>query len=267
MLNRNLFSSATRTVMMVALFLIAGSSVASADEQSFRPGEYESIQGVASFERRSTVVSLDYCEGDSCVTPKVYWALMIQSGHSKYQLNQIFAEGSVDAPEHVELGSVIIRPGTHLSLEARVDVVTRDYVILSSPRKINFIMDLTELPSRQDFYGWTCHSLGEAKPLYVDIIQISREGEYTMRIQSVGETDQDPAQTLAEFDQVKFVRTDDVVNFAGSAHRINAELVIDYRGGKFNDFESSLMVTHSLLANRGRLPVETTMRLACNPTR
>jgi hypothetical protein len=255
--------------MLAAFVMIAGASVASADELSLQTPHYSKISGVAHFERHHTVIPLTYCNAVDCIRAKPYWAMVVQAGSSRYELNQVFNEGSERAPEAVRVGSVVIRPGSRVVVQGHVDVITRDYAVISDIQKIDVVMD-EELRSQEagaPFFGWTCHSIGETHPVYVDVTQVSRNGGYAMKILSDTGTEQEGLRTVANFGEVRLSMTDESIAFEGSTHRVSAQLAIDQRAGRINDLDSMLHMTNEFQTIDREFPVHTTVRLACNRTR
>ncbi|MGK5082387.1 hypothetical protein WDW37_03700 [Bdellovibrionota bacterium FG-1] len=239
------------------LFGVLFPLVTFADSRPFQVadnGEYIQIRGTASFEARQTVIPLVYCDDDAkdnafvCPHTQTYWALNIESGGVHYEVDQVFAKGSMAAPQFVELQSVMVRSGARLLVEGRVNALSRGYGILSDLRKVELVMDQPMGLTRKSFggaeslsfYGWTCHSLGAAHPLYVDVIQVSRKGGYEMRIQGWDSQFPGTVSMLAIFEGVQLANRTGILQFQGLASGSIAVLAIDERGGRINDLDSTL---------------------------
>jgi hypothetical protein len=223
--------------------------------------ELTRVTGTVGFERRFTIVPLAICEkGTPCPESKPYWVLTVKGGGMLYEVDQTFSEGSIVAPASVEFQSVILQPGDRISLEGQVRELTRGLAQITQVRSVALI-------PRPAFFGWTCHTLStHAQRLYVDVIQISRQGGFNMRIQSPGETGADPIQTLASFTDVSLRMGTDRIEFQGGTHALSAALSIDQsEASQMNDFISVLRITERGLASSS--PVESRIELACNPTR
>lgn len=133
MLKQSLFS-------LVLVVGMAMSGVAGAQEESDVTA-YQTVRGVVSFERHSTLIPLSYCEGETCAGAQPYWAVVIHSDEAEFEINRMYAKGSAEAPESIQLESVVVRPGTQLELEARVSPMTRSRSVITDLRKVNVCMD------------------------------------------------------------------------------------------------------------------------------
>jgi hypothetical protein len=242
-------------------------ALAQVDPLAPGPGDYTTVTGTAAFERHQTWVPLAHCDDEgeeNCVRAKPYWSLVLHSTGIRYELAQMFAEGSAEAPESIELASTVIRPGSQLAITARVQLISRSYGVLTDVKAVNIVMDTRVRPP---FYGWSCHSLELPRPIYVDVFLNMGEHRYSMRVLSAGDTPDQPLRTIASFHRVSLDIQGGVIRFSGATRRFVAELSIDKRDGRVRDLDSLLRVNRTILSGRAGLPLETLVRLACNPTR
>lgn len=257
------------SAIMATLAVTAGAQIASADGQSSETGNYTSVSGTARFERRHTVTPL-FCSFDGCIKPKTYWSLVVQAGGARYEFDKEYAEGQETAPESIQVGAVVVRPGTHLVVVAHVEVVSREYAILSDVQSVRVDMDeRAEFSSLEGapFFGWTCRSVGEPRPVYVDVEQISRGGDYSMRVMSETGDGETSLRTIAAFGHVSLLVTEAAINFAGTTQQIHGELDIDQRGGRLNNLDSVLRLSGQVHATDVNAPIETSVKLVCDRTR
>jgi hypothetical protein len=255
------FHTVVATVFMIACGSFSG-SIARADDQGLQVGQYSTITGNAVFEQHHTLLPLAICDdGQACAQTRSYWMLVIQSGHSRYEINQPFGKGSEVAPDSFVLNEIVVRQGSRLRMDAKVDVVSRDYAILSDVRNVNVIMDMAT-----PFFGWTCKSVGESAPIYVDIAQIEHNGNYSMRILSAAGSEDHTVQTVAAFKDVQLSMSDEAIDFAASTQRVVAELAIDQRGGRVSNLDSVLKISNTM-TRADQVSLETTVHLSCNRTR
>jgi hypothetical protein len=242
-------------------------AVASADEPDFLEGDYVQLSGSASFVLRHSVRRL----GDAkqhCIPAKSYWALTVQGGGIRYELNRFFAEGSNIAPESVEMDGVVIRPGSYISMQARVQVASRGYVLVSDPHNISAQMDPVDpSPSKPPFYGWACQSTAGQRQIYVDVVQVSREREYSMQVLTQGGSPRSELRTLASFGKVNLKMDSRSVQFAANHPRISVNLAIDQTANRLVDFESLLTLTGEVDTLDRSVPIRSQVPLICNPTR
>lgn len=255
----------TSVFALMVLILIGGARLASADAPDSQPDSVTTISGSVSFEKHHLLNPLSFCNQDGCSHPKPYWALVVESGTSKYILNKPFDEGTETAPEFIEVNSVVLRPGAHVEIQARVDVVSRDYAVFSDIQRINVVMDASNVASAP-FFGWTCHSVGETHPVYVDVMQVSRNGDYSMRVLG-SNGDASGVRNFVSFGQVSLNMTAASIEFEGAAHQITALLAIDQHNGRLGELDSLLSMTSELPPVDLHAPIQTQFRLVCSRTR
>ena len=109
------------------------------------------VKGKATFERRATIVPLDdgsqgqnglmMCESTFCSKSEPYWVLIVTQDKVKYELEEMFNLGSETPPESVLVSGSIIRPGTRITLEGRIQLVTPGYATIRDIRRIDVEMD------------------------------------------------------------------------------------------------------------------------------
>jgi hypothetical protein len=245
-------------VGIFAGIMIASGSVARAEDL----GELRTVSGEATFIRHRTVTP-QYCTESGCLKGKTYWALSVRSGGVRYELDQILSEGEDSEPDTVTVGGVVVHQGVHVSITARTSMVNRSFVLLSDLREI-VILDRGVLP--MPFVGWTCQSVGEAQPVYVDVYQASRDGDYSMRVQSVSLGEDNP-RTVASFDAVNVAIGQSDVRFVGADKRVQMDLTIDARGGEASEKDSLLKVVARAPSYGTSFPVESSVKLLCGRTR
>jgi hypothetical protein len=232
-----------------------------------------SVAGQASFIKHRTLTPL-YCPdyrpdntgSEGCLRTQSYWALSIQDGPVRYELDQILAEGEEQQPDSIMIGGVLVRPGVSVSVKARATPVTRSFSLLTDLQEI-LILDRAE--ESAPFFGWTCESVGESQPVYVDVFQNSRDEEYSMRVQTMVPGESSP-RTLASLDSVSAELTDLHIRFSGVDQHLEADLAIDSQGGLQSRRDSVLKITTRIpSADLGyvEVPVEAAVKLVCGRTR
>ena len=109
------------------------------------------VKGKVSFERRATIVPLGdvqggqesqmMCENAICAKSEPYWVLVILQDKVKYELQEMFNLGSESPPESVLVSGAIIRPGTQITLEGRIQLIAPGYATIRDIRRIDVEMD------------------------------------------------------------------------------------------------------------------------------
>jgi hypothetical protein len=267
--------------VMLALWAIAGSAESvRADGPTF-----STVAGIARFERHNTLTP-QLCNEDGCIKPQPYWSLVLAAGGTRYELNRPFDVGREDAPESIELNSVVIRPGTRVQLQAHVDVINRSYSILSNVRSVRVAMDMRDGPFEllerdldldlreiegSPFFGWTCRSTSESRPVYVDVVQVARGSSYAMRIVTESGSDEPGFHTLAAFDRVALTMNSQKIGFTGDSRGLHAELDIDQSNGRIGPLDSTLRLSgepvHTGISLPVEVPVSRSVQLICDRTR
>jgi hypothetical protein len=219
------------------------------------------VSGIVQFEKRRTLTP-QICTNEGCVKPQPYWAVVLADAGARYELDQAFDIGRDSRPDSVDLDNVELRPGLEVAVEGQVDVLNREYSIVSDVRNVEIIRLIDSTLEGAPFFGWTCRSQGEALPMYVDVEQVSRSGGYAMRV--LAETDDSSRipHTVASFNQVTFRLEDAALHFHGAASDSSAELSIDQSSGRLDALNSVL----ELRAPR-EYPSGKTVQLVCDRTR
>ena len=109
------------------------------------------VKGKVTFERRATIVPLDdgsqgqnglmMCENTFCSKSEPYWVVIVTQDKVKYEVEEMFNLGSETPPESVLVSGSIIRPGTRITLEGRIQLVTPGYATIRDIRRIDVEMD------------------------------------------------------------------------------------------------------------------------------
>lgn len=140
----------TASALGVAFMLTATGPDAAASDTARHPWINAQFSGQVDFERRSTVVPMDgvgamyVCGGDSglpCETSKPYWVVVIHDRYVDYEIAKIYNMGEKSAPEDVEIAGVVVRPGTQIEVEAVVEPIFSDYVIVREVTRAGIRMD------------------------------------------------------------------------------------------------------------------------------
>lgn len=256
---------------IIAAILVFGALVAT--DARAEPSDFVSVSGQASFVKHRTLTP-QYCPdyrpdnsgSEGCLRTRTYWALSVQAGPVRYELDQILAEGEEQVPEAIVIGGVWVRVGVSLSVKARATVVSRSFSILTDLQEV-LILDRSE--ESVPYFGWTCESVGEGQPVYVDVFQNSREAEYSMRVQTMVPGESNP-RTLASLEGVSAELTDLLIRFSGADHHIEADLAITSQGELQSGRDSLLRLTTRIpTLGRGspEVPVEAAIHLVCGRTR
>jgi hypothetical protein len=267
-------------ILGLAAMAVGGTAFGAGASWSDSAEELLTVSGTSSFVRRSTLIP-QYCPGEpaqntganGCLKSRPYWALAIDARGMRYELDQVFAEGSESEPEAIEVGGVSVRSGVRISVTASVSRVSRGFAMLSDVREVVILdrgaLDAMAVSRGSPFYGWTCKSVGESQPVYVDIFSTSREGGFAMTVQSIGLGESEP-RTVASFEDVEFEMSGSLVRFIGSDRKLQVDLQIDSEEGAIGERESLLKVTTRAPSREGvgiDSPVESSVPLVCGRTR
>lgn len=258
--------------IMAASAGFAGMSLAHAEAPAADSSTYTTVRGIARFEKHRTVTPR-LCTLEGCAQSQPYWALVVDAHRGEhYQIDQIFAVGQAQAPASVTLARVEIKPGMEISVQGHVDVESRAYAIVSGVESVQVgnKLEFSE-SSSTPFFGWTCHSVGENLPVYVDVEQVARDGGYAMRIQSeTADSDSSP-RTVASFETVSLSMSSTSIDFAGSTQLLHADLDIDQRSGRLSALDSVLRLNGKVRSSDSELPFELVakraVKLVCDRTR
>jgi hypothetical protein len=135
------------------------------------------VRGKAIFEQRKTVVPMIVCEGEDCPKPKPYWVLVVKRDNIKYELDRVFALGSLEAPDAVDIVGVSVPDGSDVVLEGSVRLVGKSYGIISDVQRVAVLGEPRIV--------WTCESVTNEQPaLRVDIFSDDVTG-YEIRLFAV----------------------------------------------------------------------------------
>lgn len=99
------------------------------------------VIGKVSFEKRQTIIPLVICEAEPCLRSEPYWVLILEQDEKRFELGAIFAKGSDNAPESIELLGVLIRPGARIQLEGWVSLLSEKYAVITHPKRVSVLMD------------------------------------------------------------------------------------------------------------------------------
>jgi len=110
------------------------------DERDNRP-ERGIVRGTVWFEKRYTRVPEAMCEGTPCQKSQGYWTLVIYSDEVKYILKEMYAIGSLMAPDSVDIAGVVLRPGSSVQVDALMIRNSPDLFFLLGITSIELLMD------------------------------------------------------------------------------------------------------------------------------
>jgi hypothetical protein len=229
--------------------LSAGSSArtAVADE---RPLGLSTVSGVARFMKHRTFAP-GICWIETCAKPRVYWSLLVEGDGGRFELDKIFDEGHESEPASIEVGGVTIKAGMHLSITGRVETLSRDYSVITDLQNIRVDETASKPSETQEgapFFGWTCASTHEHRPMYVDVEQVSRGATYAMRVMAMPNPSSTDLQTLAAFERVALNMSDATIDFEGNTPQLKAVLTIDQGGSRLNRLNSVLRLNGAIRA-------------------
>lgn len=162
-----------------SLFL---TTVTYASANTIEASSLTTVRGTVRFEKRNTVVPMangliadaldmtaSFCDGDNCPRSNPYWAVIVDDGHRQYEMHQPFALGAKRAPMFVQIGGVILRPGTEISLEGSIESISESYGIIADVKSISVIsspalpgQDMVGSIYGMEGPGWNC--LGSENP-------------------------------------------------------------------------------------------------------
>lgn len=125
--------------VFAGVYLIMSAPAGLALEQS--RDDYGSVRGKVAFEPRSTIVPMMICEQKICPKSRPWWAMVIYQDGIQYEMDEQFAIGSETAPESMEIVGAVIRPGSTIVVEGRIEVIVAGYAIISDVRRIDLAMD------------------------------------------------------------------------------------------------------------------------------
>ncbi len=194
---------------------LAGKSIGVEDagmQEGFSALSRQVVTGKVAFESRYTRVLEEVCDGAPCHQSQQYWSLVIQSGASKYILNEKLNVGMMREPAFADLAGVPVRPGTVVQLEGEVADNGLHQYSIQKVHHVQLVLDL----------GWACYNMGGGTSnVYARVWRdpetgASPEGRdsYRMRVQEVVNRTVRPIAYIQ--DAVLAVRSNQMV-FAGAS--------------------------------------------------
>ncbi|MBC7692075.1 MAG: hypothetical protein H7222_09915 [Methylotenera sp.] len=101
------------------------------------------VSGKVTFERRWTIVPMIMCQPQSlpCVKSHPYWVLTVTQDGVKYQLDTVYALGNENAPEAMNVNGALIRQGSQVSLEGRIQLISQGFAVISDLNRVDITMD------------------------------------------------------------------------------------------------------------------------------
>jgi hypothetical protein len=250
-------------VVLVGLCLTGGSSSAASRESL----PVLSILGKVSIEARSTVVPLGLCEGGNCPQPEKYWSMVVTQDDVQYELDEMFAKGSEKQPETIEVMGTLIRQGTQLMLEAKVNQISEKYAIVSEVQKINLVMDVPP-PAQVSRLGraalWTCMERHQADPQYqveilpVDDSAITTQYEIQVNLMTAGRKKQ-----VARVSEAAARLEREILTFSGSTTHLEIDLQLDQSSNIFVNVPAELRLWKVVPGPIYQFPIELGAKLEC----
>jgi hypothetical protein len=104
----------------------------------------KNIVGQVKFEPRYTRIIENSCAGVRCepsTSSQVYWRIAIVAGENQYVLNSQFNQGNPTLPESIQLGEMIVRPGSTVQIEGNVLPVAHNLFLITDIEKMSLVMD------------------------------------------------------------------------------------------------------------------------------
>jgi len=218
--------------------------------------DVKTVTGKATFEKRSTIVPMTYCENQDCPTSQSYWVLMLDENGYKYELEQMFAVDVEAAPESLEVLGTVIRPGALVEIEARINSLTENYAMMSDVRQASLVNEITA----RNYPLWHCVTgLDEGQKIQAEVWK--REGSYELRVIAHDDT------IVGEVAQLNHVisRTEaERVFFNGEQGTAKAELRLDQGGRLLVNVPSFLEFSGLQVGGAAQLPIHFKGKLRCD---
>lgn len=240
------------TFFFVVLSMVI-SGRASIASQMLDPDEV-SFTGVVKFEQRFTRIEPTQCSILPCQRSEPYWSLVIDTGMSRYLLNQRI-EG-LQAPQSFQLNGVTLRAGSRVRVWGEAIPEDPDFFILLSVRKVSLLKSM----------GWSCRSAENVSSVLLANVWYEitddHDGSYKMRLQEVQGR---AIYQIAFLNHALFTARSNELVFEGISSGAKIELDIENEPGKSIDFAGRLKIT-AAPQDRG-LPREANIEMICNHTR
>lgn len=247
------------SIFMIGALNIFGSAFAHSEGS---PREMR-VTGEVSFERRATIVPFRLCESEPCARSTVYWSVIVHSQGVDYELDQTFNSGEENPPEAIELQGVVLRPGTRVAMDGKVELVARGYAILMDLKKVDIVMDYVLLG------GWNCSTpdlVGTTK-LWVDVwFQNEIQSGPTHQMRISGEQNR-VRSVWARLGASQLKDDEKFLAYKGVSLSLSAELEIHKRSKKAGKFQAKLVLQDLTSDEANQAPLTSVYRLECSPMR
>lgn len=249
-----MFKRAVFFSLVFGLITIHASASAVVEEM-----DYSRVQGKVSFEKRSTIVPLNdpmsICsDNQPCVKPRPYWTVVVSSRKSRFELDQTFALGSERAPEAIEVSGLVIRQGSQVAVEGRVQHVTPNYAIVSDVRSVELVLDSRLRPAVASIRpsidstapvdsSWMCRSeIGLEAEFQTHVWFESVRGVEQFKMAILSRSDEG-LKELARINDLGFSSERNNLIYKGATGGISAELAIHQFEEAFFDLPGVLKLT------------------------
>jgi hypothetical protein len=252
---------------LVILVCAGLSHVLFADETIRDVGPITRVTGNVLFEKRATVVPMLVCETKICPKSEPYWVLVVADGLMKYEVGQIFEKGSEVQPEAIELAGVVIRPGSRISIDGRVESVCENYAIVNDIQGASLLMDQVSLLKIRTSGAllWNCQSVGNFQErLKVEVWdreQKQRPSDYEIRVLA---SLPNGLKNVARVRGAELQILNEEFVFRGINENSEVQLSLDQSNNMFADVPAQLHFSKMQPGPTYRVPLEIRDQLLCD---
>jgi hypothetical protein len=247
------------------------------------PAEMGKITGEVAFVEHRSFVSMVLCDltREACVKPESYWSIVIKNDQTRYELNQAFEKGRTSRPESIEVGGVILHPGSRVSADVIYEPMDEAYSLITELKTIALLpTDLLEgrlmenMENRDDStptFGWLCSSASGENDTQIrlDVLHTREDNSNRLRVFAKAPESRE-FEAVAKIDHVAGEIRGDQVIYRGAQGADRLEVVIQTQPARLTPniaVPAVLNFTKRYSSETAVIPLDTTVQLKCDQTR